>query len=404
VWEASPEAAQRSFGRYTLLERIGAGGMAEVFRAVARGAEGFERTLVVKRIRADQSASPTFVEMFVNEARISALLDHPNIVQTYDFGQVDGCYFLTMEYLRGRDFGAVLRRLRSGGELLDPALAAFVAAEVANGLAYAHALCGPGGEQLDIVHRDVSPANIMLLRSGGVKLVDFGVAKIHGDLQRGEDTATGVCKGKLPYLSPEQLRELPLDGRTDVFALGVVLWEALTGRRLFLDKNDYQTMQNVAERPIPPPSTLRPDTPTALDFVVVRALERDPGRRYPSARAMAEDLHNVVQELRYHSDSVTRLLDRLFGDEDGEARTPAMEAATDLLALGAEAPASSLDGDEGGGRTVMETGVRLRRRRRAQLVGAAVVGGAVLLGGLWSVTRSLAKGGGPRPPAAAPAR
>jgi serine/threonine protein kinase len=382
----------RSFGRYLLLERIGAGGMAEVFRAVARGAEGFERTLVVKRIRADQSASPAFVDMFVNEARISALLDHQNIVQTVDFGQVDGCYFLTMEYLRGRDLGAVLRKLRAREEQLDPAIAAFVAEQVASALAYAHALTGPSGEPLDIVHRDVSPANIMLLRSGTVKLLDFGVAKIHGDLQMGEDTASGVCKGKLPYLAPEQLRSQPLDRRADVFALGVVLWEALTGRRLFLDKNDFQTMQNVAERPIAPPSTVRPDTPTALDFVVVRALERDPAQRYQSAKAMADDLRTVVQDLRYHSDAIPRLLDDLFGADEAEPDGPGQAPPTnpELPVVEAELVTQP---DEAG--TVLDKAAPGRRWRRAPVVAAAVVGAAVLLGGLWMMARS----GGP-PPAA----
>jgi serine/threonine protein kinase len=369
-----------------LLDRIGAGGMAEVFRAVAHGPEGFQRTFVLKRIRADQSSSPAFVEMFVNEARISALLDHQNIVQTYDFGQVDGCYFITMEYLRGRDLGAVLRVLRAREEALDPALAAFVAEAVATGLAYAHALEGPGGEPLDIVHRDVSPANIMLLRSGGVKLLDFGVAKINGDLQAGENTATGVCKGKLPYLAPEQVRNQPLDARADVFALGVVLWEALTGRRLFLDTNDFQTMKNVMERPIPPPSTLRPDMPTALDFVVVRALERDPDQRYQSAKAMAEDLHHVVQDLRYRSDGVPRLLQRLFGPDEQDAEAP---LGVDIRLPGE--PLSAGPVLAGGGLRLVEAPEALaprRRRRRATLVGAAVLGAAVLLGGLWGVMRS----------------
>ncbi len=214
--------------------------------------------------------------MFVNEARLSALLDHANIVQTSDFGEVDGCYFLTMEYLRGRDLATILRVLAGRNEVLDPAIAAFLALQVARGLAYAHGLGSPTGAPLNIVHRDVTPSNIMLLRSGGVKLLDFGIAKTKGEFTLGENTETGVCKGKLPYLSPEQVEGHPLDRRSDLFTLGVVLWEALTGRRLFLGRTDYETMQNVLERPVPPPSSLRPDAPAALDAIVLRALARDP--------------------------------------------------------------------------------------------------------------------------------
>jgi serine/threonine protein kinase len=304
------------FGRYILLERIGSGGMAEVFRAVAHGAEGFQRTFVLKRIRSDRSESSSFVDMFVNEARISALLDHENIVQTYDFGEIEGCYFLTMEYLRGRDLATVLRQLYARNANLDPTLVAFVALQVARGLAYAHGLTSATGVPLNIVHRDVTPSNIMLLRSGGVKLLDFGIAKTKGEFALGENTETGVCKGKLPYLSPEQVEGHPLDRRSDLFTLGVVMWEALTGKRLFLGRTDYETMQNVLERSVPAPSTMRPEIPPALDAIVQRALSRDPATRYADARALAEDLEKVVQDQQYRSETIPNLLDDLFGHEE----------------------------------------------------------------------------------------
>jgi eukaryotic-like serine/threonine-protein kinase len=373
------------FGRYLLLERIGSGGMAEVFRAVAHGMEGFQRTFVLKRIRADHGAAADFVEMFVNEARISALLNHENIVQIYDFGEVDGCYFLTMEYLRGKDLSTVLRKLYARKRYMDPAVVAFVALQVARGLAYAHSLTLPGGEPLNIVHRDVSPSNIMLLRAGGVKLLDFGIAKSMGRFNLGEHTETGVCKGKLPYLSPEQVNGHEMDRRSDVFALGVVMWEALTGRRLFLGRSDFETMQNVLERPIPPPSTLRPDTPTALDYIVVRALERDPKRRYSDARVLADELETVVQDLRYRSESIPRVLEEMFGREENAVQiTPPHLPAVDINVIGTW----SVTRD---GRRRRRRSPVARRRRRVALAATAALGLLTLLaGGLWSHARSTA--------------
>ena len=293
--------------------------MAEVYRAVAHGLEGFQRVFVIKRILKDKSTSPEFVEMFINEARISALLNHPNIVQIYDFGQIDGSYFLAMEHVRGKDLLSVLRQLRATGSQMSAEVAAYIAQQVALGLDYAHSL-GHGGKNLKIVHRDVSPSNIMLLRAGGVKLLDFGIAKAAMEIKTENETQAGLVKGKLSYVSPEQIKGAAvIDGRSDVFALGVVLWESLTGRRLFFDRNDFQTMRNVVERPVPPPSTQRADVPAALDFIVLRALERDPERRYPDAKSMADELEAVLQEARFAPRAMTRMLDELFGEQNPQA-------------------------------------------------------------------------------------
>jgi eukaryotic-like serine/threonine-protein kinase len=403
VATSEQENQGQRFGRYVLLERIGSGGMAEVFRAVAHGVEGFQRTFVLKRIRADRSSSSNFVEMFVNEARISALLNHENIVQIYDFGEVEGCYFLTMEYLRGKDLSTVLRKLYGSKAHLDAAIVAFVALQVARGLAYAHRLTLPGGEPLSIIHRDVTPSNIMLTRAGGVKLLDFGIAKTQGEFNLAENTETGVCKGKLPYLAPEQVQGKPIDKRSDVFALGVVMWEALTGRRLFLGRSDYETMQNVLERPIPPPSMLRPDVPTALDYIVIRALERDRDRRYPDAGVLADELETVTQDMRYRSDAIPRMLDGLFGEEDNSVRlTPPHLPTVDLSALpswpsqpitrkeGRKPSVHAQPAVEAAPTTTVTTTARQRRRRKlAMLTTAAVVSLlSLLLGGLWGQTRS----------------
>ncbi len=311
VRPSAPRGAER-FGRYLLLEVIGRGGMAEVYRSVAQGLEGFQRVFVIKRILKEKSSAPDFVQMFVNEARLSALLDHPNIVQIYDFGQIEGSYFLAMEYLRGKDLLALMRELRSRERQMGGPVAAYVAHEVALALHYAHQL-RHGGKRMDIVHRDVSPSNIMLLRTGGVKLLDFGIAKadpeIRGDTQT---TQAGFVKGKLSYVSPEQIRGQPVDARSDVFALGVVLWESLTGKRLFFDKSDFQTMKNVIERPVALPSSLQPGVPAALEKVVMRALERDANRRWQTAGAMADQLEGYLHDTRFATRELTRLLDELF--------------------------------------------------------------------------------------------
>jgi serine/threonine-protein kinase len=286
-------------GRYFLLERIATGGMAEVYRAVIRGVEGFRRTFIVKRILSQKASSPDFIRMFCNEARISALLNHPNIAQVYDFGCASGCYFLAMEYLPGKDLSSLLRVLRKGRAAMPPGLAAYVTREAALGLHYAHTLLDAHGEALGIVHRDVTPSNIMLLFAGGVKLLDFGIAKTAA-AAAGE--AEGI-KGKFGYLAPEQARNEDVDGRADVFGLGVTLWEMLVGERLFAGKDDSETLRNVLEKPIAAPSSLRPEVPTALDLIVLRALEREKEKRYATADELAHDCDAVLETLR--ADGVT---------------------------------------------------------------------------------------------------
>lgn len=319
------------FGRYVLLDRIGEGGMAEVFRAIMPGAEGFQRTFVIKKILGRLSQSASFVEMFVREARIGALLNHPNIVQVFDFGSVDGHYFLAMEYVRGRDVLAIIRRLRDMKLQFPVAIAAHIAHEVATCLNYAHALTGPDGRSLGIVHRDVSPSNVMCLREGGVKLLDFGIASAVSESVV-EQTEQGTFKGKLAYIAPERLRNEPLDGRSDLYSLGVMAWEMLTRRRLFRGNSEAETFRNVLEMQIPPPSELRPDIPPSLDAIVLRMLERDRDKRYKTGKEVAEELEDVLRECDFRPKLLPALLVELFGSGAHSSQVALSCVTPDLLA------------------------------------------------------------------------
>ncbi|MDX2020065.1 MAG: protein kinase [Deltaproteobacteria bacterium] len=388
----------KRFGRYRLLEVIGRGGMAEVYRAVAQGPGGFQRQFVLKRIRAEKAESADFVDMFINEARISAMLEHPNIVQVYDFGEVDGDYFLAMEYLRGRDLLTVMRHLRSTGRDLPIGIAAFAVNEVARGLAYAHGL-SQAGKGLDIVHRDVTPSNIMLLKTGGVKLLDFGIARAAMKL-RSTTPASGLIKGKFAYLSPEQVRGKPIDGRSDIFSLGVVFWECLVGQRLFYDNNDLQTMRNIVEKDVPPPSLARPGLPPTLDDIVLRALDRDPARRIPSAQALVESLSGYLSGTRFQSDSVARLLEEVFGtDSWNEEPLPEMSITPippppptprSLIAQARAGRTTAERAEEDAGYSVVSS-VRplpdLRPKTKLHAAAAAVAG-TLILGGAGFALRS----------------
>ena len=327
------------FGRYILLDRIGVGGMAEVFRAVMPGPEGFKRTFVVKRILTQLCQSQTFVEMFVREARIGALLNHPNIAQVFDFGSVDGEYFLAMEYIRGADILAMMRRLREMKQRLPIPIAVFVAHQVASGLAYAHGLRNADDEPMNLIHRDVTPSNVMCLRTGGVKLLDFGIAKTV-DASGVESTEKGEFRGKLAYMAPERVRDEPFDARSDIYSLGVVLWELLTGRRLFRGATDVETFKNVLEKEVPPPSTLRPEVPASLDAVVARALVRDPDQRLASAQAMLDELEPILVETKYQSRMISDLLRELYGTGVHSSRIALACVTPELMASMTEPPSA----------------------------------------------------------------
>jgi serine/threonine protein kinase len=309
----TPRAQPTRFGKYLLVERLGRGGMAEVWKARMLGPAGFQRTLVVKRILPHLVEDPHLVDMFMSEARLSARLNHANIVQVFELGDVAGEYYLTMEYVRGRDLVSVMRKQLQYGPP-DPGLGAYVLRDVCRALGYAHALSDDDGRPLKLIHRDVSPSNVMVAFDGAVKLLDFGIAKALADANDNK-TQTGTLKGKFGYMAPEQVEGKPFDHRADLFAAGIVLHESLTGRRLFKGQGDLQTIAMVRECRADPPSLLNPQVPPELDRIVLKAIARDPDARYQSGEELASDLDACVRELKWGPERLRSFLFDRFQDE-----------------------------------------------------------------------------------------
>src|SRR5450432_444782 len=305
-----------TYGRFRLTGRIGVGGMAEVFRAVVKGPQGWERELVVKRILPSLSGNAEFTKMFIREAKISALLVHPNIVQTFEFGEAEGTYFIAMEGVQGVTLRELLTKLKKEQRAMPFMVIADIAKQVCAGLDYAHTLRGPDGGALEIVHQDVSPTNIMLAFNGTVKILDFGIARAASFAE--EEAKKGLIKGKVAYLAPEQVNLQPFDHRIDIFALGIVMHEMMTGARLFQAKNDVTKMRQLLAQPIPPPSAINAAVPRELDRIVMKALEVDPTQRYGSATAMANDLERTMIAARHSSRDLAKLLRGLFMPGDDE--------------------------------------------------------------------------------------
>ncbi len=280
------------FGKYFLLERINVGGMAEVFRAKAFGVEGFERLVAVKRILPNIAEDKEFIRMFIEEAKLSVQLNHANIAQIFDLGVVDSSYYIALEHIHGRDLRGIFDRCRQAGEPMPVAQACFVAMKVCEGLDYAHNKRDQGGRELSLVHRDVSPQNILVSFEGEVKLIDFGIAKAAGT---GAKTQSGILKGKFGYMSPEQVNGVQVDRRSDVFSCGIVLYELLTGERLFVGESDFSTLEKVRNVEILPPSTFNRKIPEELERIVLKALTKSVDDRYQNAI----DLHDELQAFVY---------------------------------------------------------------------------------------------------------
>jgi len=279
-----------TFGKYFLTEKIATGGMAEIYLAKLIGPGGFEKQLVLKLIHPELSDHQQFVEMFVAEAKTLVALTHGNLVPVYELGVVDGTYFLAMEYIDGPALAALVAEITAAGEKATPEIAAYVTAELLKGLDYAHRK----GES--VIHRDVSPRNVMVSREGEVKLVDFGLAVTELS-QATRSKQTSLPAGSFPYMSPEQVRQEPLDRTTDLFSAGVVLWEMLTGEYLFHRDTADATLEAVLSDPIPAPSSLRSELPEALDRICAKALARDRTNRYQSASAFLADINRYLYSL-----------------------------------------------------------------------------------------------------------
>ncbi|MCU0697786.1 MAG: protein kinase [Myxococcaceae bacterium] len=308
------------FGRYELLRKIAAGGMGQVLLA-RKGAEGFEKLVVIKRILPHLVEDEEFFTMFVDEAKITMRLDHPNIARINEFGVENGVHFIEMEYVAGEDVRRLDKRARMANNPLPLGVILRVIADAAAGLDFAHKAKDSKGVPLNLVHRDVSPQNVLVGFDGAVKLIDFGVAKAAG---RAQHTATGILKGKFPYMSPEQADGLDLDARSDVFALGIVLWELLTGKRLFKGENDLMTQRLVKACQVPPPSEVEPAVPQALDDVVLRSLAKDPNDRYADAAAfrMALEDFALAQKIPASNAHLVAFMQNLYADRIAREADP----------------------------------------------------------------------------------
>ena len=313
---SSPTDLTAQSARLQIIRRLGQGGMAEVFLAKQQGAKGFEKYVVMKKILAQFAENPEFVDMLFAEARANARLTHPNVVQTFDVGVTDGVAYILMEYVRGPDLKRLLTELRRKGMALPLEHALRIVAEVAAGLHYAHSYVDPSGVAHPVVHRDVSPHNVLISLDGAIKLSDFGIAKVQGE----EHTQAGVIKGKISYLSPEAASGRPLDWRNDVFALGVVLFELLTGQLPFRRDHDAATLAAIVREPAPVPSQLKPHIPQDVSDLILRALVKDPARRTPSAAAMREEIEAVIAHHRLSSSpaSVAQFFKEALGDRLAE--------------------------------------------------------------------------------------
>lgn len=282
----------RPFGRYTLLRRLAAGGMAEVYLARAEGQAGFQKKVAIKRLHPAHASYEQSMSL-AEEAKLAVRLTHPNIVQTFDLGRSDDGSFIVMEHVEGYDLEYVLRALRGTGEHLPIDFATHVIAEVCRGLDYAHRHRNERGELASVIHRDVSPQNILLSLAGEVKIADFGIAKTK---DRRSDPEARIIKGKYFYMSPEQARAEPLDHRSDIFSAGIVLWELLVGRRLHQASDVRALLAAVRRAEVPAPSSIRADVPTRLDAIVARATAVRPSARFDRAGEMAEALDRSLMQ------------------------------------------------------------------------------------------------------------
>lgn len=300
-------------GRYTLIEQLAVGGMAEIWLAHMAGPEGFEKLLVIKKILSNLSQRSDFLKMFLNEARLAAQLNHPNIVQIYDLGKLDDTYFIAMEYIFGRDLSEIGYKAKQKNSHVPIEHATKIISQVCEGLYYAHTKSDTLGNPLHIVHRDISPHNVLVSFAGNVKILDFGIAKAANQY---DQTQQGILKGKVSYMSPEQIWGDPIDERSDLFSLGAVYYELLTGYRLFTGENDIAILRGITEDKVEPPSVFNKKVPPDLDAIILNMLSKDPKTRYPNAWELQQDLNMLLKRLGNPTNMhMAQYLRELFDDE-----------------------------------------------------------------------------------------
>jgi serine/threonine protein kinase len=305
--------------RYTLLRRLAVGGMAEIYLARQAAMAGFEKDVVIKRLRAELAEDPRIVEMFLDEARVGALLNHPNIVHVYDIDEQDGIPYIAMEHIVGEELTELCRRGLAHDHFLPLEHAVELMRQAAAGMGYFHAkrnAAGPNGEPLDIVHLDISPSNLLVTQDGFLKIIDFGIASARGQRSRGD-----IMPGKLGYMSPEQAARRPIDHRSDIFSLGIVLYEITVGRRLFRGPAQ-EVVARLIDAQVEPPTFVRRTFPSALEAIVLRALEKHPDDRYQTAYELADDLETFLRDAHLQSGPVriARYLDALSAAAGGPRR------------------------------------------------------------------------------------
>ncbi|HEY1585455.1 MAG TPA: protein kinase, partial [Polyangia bacterium] len=356
---------------------------------------GFQKMVVIKRILPQLATKTDFVEMFLDEARIAATLQHPNVVQMYDVGVVDGNYFIAMEYLHGEDVRSLMRALHRKDQKLPLEHALNIVIGVSSGLHYAHEKVGFDGKPLEIVHRDVTPQNIIVTYDGAVKLLDFGIAKASN---RFGETRFGTLKGKVPYMSPEQCRGEPLDRRSDIFSLGIMLYELTLGKRLYQGKSDFEVLKQIVEGTVTPPHELDKDYPPALEAIVMRALDKEKDKRYQTAREIQADLESMVRADRLHVSPIamTHFMEETFGLKieawrDAQAKGVTLGEHLEKLPV---APDNALSDDdlEEIGETQAREAEKIAAERaafRARIEKASTGAHAVVASPMESVTRAL---------------
>lgn len=357
--EQQRQFTPRPFGRYYLIDKLAVGGMAEVFRAVFFGHSGFEMHLVLKRILPELSAREKFVEMFVNEAKIYVELRHQNIVQIYDFGRFNSTYFIAMEAVEGKDLRQMLLALYNQEDSLPPSeiqpperlmplsIALYIVHELCKGLAYAHSRSTRSGEPLGVVHRDITPANVLLSYAGEVKLADFGIAKA---LQLSPDEEIGVLKGKYEYMSPEQACGGSLDHRSDIFALGILLYELCTGTRLFKSNDDEETLRRIRECDFKAPIEINSRISPRLNQIILTCLQQNPSLRFQNTKALQHALRECIQPftIGQMTDRLSKQLKELFETEQQVHGDRYLRHYSQALSLHQQLETESIiDGEEG---------------------------------------------------------